>query len=403
MAPQREWFEKDYYDTLGVPEGADEKEITRAYRKLAKQYHPDKNKGDTEAEDRFKEISAAYDVLGDADKRKEYDDVRTMVASGAGPGGPGGFGGNGFGGFGPNAGGFDGFQNVQFDADDAGGLGDLLGGLFGRGAGSSGRRGRGAQQRGPRRGDDLETELHLDFLDAVHGITTSVSFTSDAVCSECHGSGAKPGTFPETCPDCEGSGSIAVDQGPFSFSQVCPTCGGSGQIVREKCPKCKGRGVERRRREVKVRIPAGVDDGQRIRVKGRGGAGAFGGPPGDLFVRVHVRPHPRFGRDGRNLTISVPVSFTEAALGANVRIPTLTEPVTVKVPAGTQSGKTVRVRGRGIETTKGTGDLLVTFDLAVPTRLSDEQRTAIESLAGSFPEELRADLLETSDAKGGDR
>jgi molecular chaperone DnaJ len=399
MAPQREWFEKDYYSTLGISPGADEKEITRAYRKLAKQYHPDKNKGDTEAEDRFKEISAAYDVLGEAEKRKEYDEVRQMVASGVGPGGPG-FGGGGFG-FGPGGGGAGrgGFQNIQFDVDDVGGLGDILGGLFGRSAGGGGRRGRGGQVRSPRRGDDLETELHLDFHDAVHGITTSVSFTSDAVCSECHGSGAKPGTFPETCPDCSGSGSIAVDQGPFSFSQVCPTCGGNGSIVKDKCPKCKGRGVERRRREVEVRIPAGVADGQKIRVKERGGAGAFGGPPGDLFVRVHVRSDSTFGRDGRNLTLAVPVSFAEAVLGAQVRIPTLADPITVKVPAGTPSGTTVRVRGRGIETSSGTGDLLVTFEIVVPPQLDDAQRGAVDALAEVFPQDPRADLLSAAPAK----
>ncbi|MGZ8752529.1 MAG: molecular chaperone DnaJ [Acidimicrobiia bacterium] len=400
MAPQREWFEKDYYATLGVPDGADEKEITRAYRKLAKQYHPDKNKGDVEAEDRFKEISAAYDVLGEAEKRKEYDEVRQMVASGVGAGGPG-FGGAG-GGFG-GTGGRGGFQNIQFDVDDAGGLGDILGGLFGRPGGAGGRRGRGGQPRGPRRGDDLETELHLDFHDAVHGITTSVSFTSDAVCSECHGSGAKPGTFPETCPDCSGSGSIAVDQGPFSFSQVCPTCGGNGSIVKDKCPKCKGRGVERRRREVKVRIPAGVADGQTIRVKERGGAGAFGGPPGDLFVRVHVRPDATFGRDGRNLTLTVPVTFAEASLGAHVRIPTLVEPITVKVPAGTQSGTTVRVRGRGIETSRGTGDLLVTFEIMVPKQLDDAGRAAVEALALAFPDNPRAHLLAADPTKEPER
>jgi len=402
MAPQREWFEKDYYSALGVPEGADEKEITRAYRKLAKQYHPDKNKGDAEAEERFKEISAAYDVLGEADKRKEYDEVRQMVASGVGAGGQG-FGGapRGFG-FGAS-GGRGGYQNIQFDVDDVGGLGDIFGGLFGRSGGAGGRRTRGGQPRGPRRGDDLETELHLDFHDAVHGITTSVSFTSDAVCSECHGGGAKPGTFPEVCPDCSGSGSIAVDQGPFSFSQVCPTCGGNGSIVKDKCPKCKGRGVERRRREVKVRIPAGVADGQKIRVKERGGAGAFGGPPGDLFVRVHVRPDSTFGRDGRNLTLAVPISFAEAALGAQVRIPTLADPVTVKVPAGTPSGTTVRVRGRGIQTSGGTGDLLVTFEIVVPKRLDDAQRAAVEALAEAVPDDPRADLLAADTAKGPDR
>src|SRR5680860_1078427 len=357
MAPQREWFEKDYYATLGVSDGADDKAITAAYRALAKRYHPDRNKGDSEAEERFKEVAAAYDVLGDADKRKEYDEVRRMVASGIGPDGPGG------------------------------------GSAGGRGA--RGRR-RGGAARQPRRGDDLVTELHLDFLEAVHGITTAVSFTSDAVCTECHGSGAKPGTFPEACTTCGGSGSVAIDQGPFSFSEVCPTCGGSGLVVKDKCLQCKGAGVERRAREVKVRIPAGVDDGQRIRVKERGGAGAFGGPPGDLFVKVHVRPDARFGRKGRDLTLAVPVTFVEAALGAKVRIPTLGDPVTVKVPAGTQSGKTVRVRRRGIETAKATGDLLVTFEVVVPTKLDGAQKEAVESLAQAFPGDPRADLLEAS-------
>jgi molecular chaperone DnaJ len=232
MAPQREWFEKDYYDVLGVPEGASEKDVARAYRKLAKQYHPDANSGNKEAEERFKEISAAHDVLGDAEKRKEYDEVRQMVASGVGPGG--------FGGGGP--GGFGGFQNIRFeDAGDMGGFGDILGNLFG---------GRGGRQRargpaGPQRGHDLETELHLDFLDAVHGATTSVSITSEAPCSVCGGSGAKPGTLPDVCTTCGGTGAVAVDQGPFSFSQVCPTCGGRGSIVKDKCKHCKGRGNPR--------------------------------------------------------------------------------------------------------------------------------------------------------------
>lgn len=386
MAPQREWFEKDYYAELGVSEGADDKAITSAYRDLAKQYHPDRNRGDTKAEEQFKAVSGAYDVLGDGDKRKEYDEVRRMVASGIGPDGPG----MGRGGFGPG-----GFQNSQFDVGDAGGLGDILGGLFGGGRGG-GRSRRGGAARQPRRGDDLETELHLDFLDAVHGITTAVSFTSDAVCSECHGSGAKPGTFPQGCPTCAGSGSVAVDQGPFSFSEVCPTCGGSGSIITDKCRTCKGRGVERRAREVKVRIPAGVGDAQRIRVKERGGAGAFGGPPGDLYVVVHVRPDVRFGRKGRDLTLNVPVTFGEAALGAEVRVPTLADTVTVKVPAGTQGGKTVRLRGRGIATAKGTGDLLVTFDVVVPTDLDGSQKEAVATLAEAFPGDPRAELLEAT-------
>jgi len=379
MPPQREWFEKDYYAALGVPESASEKEITRAYRKLAKEYHPDANPGNADAEERFKDASSAYDVLGDPEKRREYDEVRRMVAAGVGPGGPGGFGG-GFAG-----------ADTTYDFSDLGdaGLGDFLGGLFGRGG-----RGRGSR-RGPagsQRGADLETELHLDFLDAVNGITTPVRFTADAPCSECHGSGARPGTAPQICPQCGGSGQVAVDQGPFSFAQVCPQCGGRGQVVTDPCPQCHGSGVERRQREVKVRVPPGVDHGQRIRVPNRGAAGRNGGAPGDLYVVVSVRPHALFGREGRNLTVRVPITFAEAALGAQVKVPTLTGPVTVKVPPGTPSGKTVRVRGRGIKAAKGTGDLLVTFDVAVPQKLSSEERAAIEALATTLSADPREHL-----------
>jgi len=378
MAPQREWFEKDYYDVLGVAPGASEKDIQKAYRKIAKEDHPDANPGDSAAEERFKEASAAHAVLGDAEKRKEYDEVREMVASGAGPGNFGPGGGNDYG---------------QFNFDDAGGgFSDLLGDLFGGRGG--GRRARGRQTAGPQRGHDLETELHIDFLDAVHGVTTTVALTSDAACSKCGGSGAEPGTFPETCPTCAGSGSVAVDQGPFSFSQICPTCGGRGQVVRTPCKKCKGSGVERRRREVKVRIPAGVRDGQRIRVKGRGAAGGNGGPPGDLYVVVHVGAHEIFERAGKkDLRVRLPITFTEAALGAQVKVPTLHGPVTVKVPPGTQSATTVRVRGRGITPGKGEpGDLLVTFDVVVPDKLSGDERAAVESLAEKLPQNPREHL-----------
>ena len=384
MPAQREWFEKDYYGVLGVPQSAPDKEIARAYRKLAKQYHPDANAGNKEAEERFKEISAANDVLGDAEKRKEYDEVREMVASGVGPGG-----------FGAGAGGYPGGGSgyVRFDDfGDGGGLGDLLGNLFGGGRG--GGRGRARGPAGPQRGHDLETELHLDFLDAVHGVTTSVSITAEAPCSVCGGSGAKPGTVPDICTTCGGSGAVAVDQGPFSFSQVCPTCGGRGSVVKEKCKNCKGRGVEVRPRTVKVRIPAGVDDGQRIRVKGRGASGTNGGPPGDLYVVVHVALHPIFARSGKNdLTVKVPITIAEAALGTQVKVPTLESPVTVKVPPGTQSGKTVRVRGKGIQRASGDpGALLVTFDVVVPTELSDEARKAIEELAAAIPGNPREHL-----------
>ena len=382
--PQREWFDKDYYAELGVSKDASEKDITRAYRKLAKQFHPDANEGDKKSEERFKEISAAHDVLGDAEKRKEYDQVRDMVASGAGPGGPGGFGGGGF-----DPGGFGGNVRVE----DLGDLGGLFGNLFGGGR-TGGRRGRSAGPVGPQRGNDIETELHLDFLDAVHGVTTSVNITSEAPCHVCNGTGAKPGTFPERCGTCNGAGSVAVDQGPFSFSEVCPTCGGRGSVITDRCKHCKGRGIEVRPRAVKVRIPAGVDDGQRIRVKGRGTPGLNGGPPGDLYVVVHVAPHPVFARSGKwDLTVKVPVTFPEAALGAQVKVPTLDAPVTVKVAPGTQTGKTVRVRGRGIPRPSGDpGALLVTFDVVVPHELGDDTRAAIEQLATTLPGNPREHL-----------
>jgi molecular chaperone DnaJ len=391
LAPQREWFEKDYYSVLGVSKDASEKEISRAYKKLAKQYHPDANQGNAAAEEHFKEVSAAYDVLGDQEKKTEYDEVRRMVAAGVGPGGAG---------YGPGGGNFGGPGGFTFDFGDfadgseGGGIGDILGNLFGRGG-----RGRGARSAGPQRGQDLETELHLSFVDAVRGVTSTVRFRADAVCETCHGSGARPGTHPERCPQCGGSGQIAVDQGPFSFSQVCPNCGGRGQVVTDPCPTCHGSGVEVRAREVKVRIPAGVDDGQRIRVKGRGGAGRNGGPPGDLYVVVSVRPHALFGRNGRNLTVRVPLTFAEAALGAEVKVPTLDDPVTVRIPPGTPAGKVLRVRGRGVPSRNGSaaGDLLVTVDVQVPAELNDEQRAAVEALAAAFPSDPRESLAAGSE------
>lgn len=362
MAPQREWFEKDYYRILGVSEDASQKEIKNAYRKLSRKYHPDANPGDPTAEERFKEISAAYDVIGDPERRKEYDEVRRLGPMG------GMFGGAGAGAR-PGAG---------FRFEDLGDLGDVLSGFFGR------RRAGGVRGTGPRRGQDLEADLHLDFEDAVRGITTTLHLTSDAVCSTCHGSGARPGTTPHACPRCGGRGVVDENQGFFSFSQPCPRCGGQGFLVEDPCPTCRGSGVERRPREVKVRIPPGVDDGQRIRLKGRGGPGRNGGPPGDLYVTARVGPHPIFGRRGRDLTITVPITFPEAVLGADIRVPTLDGgSVTLRIPAGTRSGRTFRVRGRGVPTTKGTGDLLVTVEVAVPQRLTDEERKAVEALAAA--------------------
>jgi molecular chaperone DnaJ len=359
MAPQREWFEKDYYATLGVSREASAKEVTKAYRKLARRLHPDANPGDAAAEARFKEVSAAYGVIGDDDKRSEYDEVRAMGPMG-GFGGPGGQG--GMGGPGGMGGGFD--------------LGDLFGGLFGQGGGMGGRGGQAA-----RRGTDLETRLTLSFEEAVQGITTTINLVSDAPCSTCSGSGARPGTSPRTCDACGGQGVQAENQGPFSFSRPCGQCGGRGRMVDDPCGSCRGAGIEQRPRGIKVRIPAGVEDDQRIRLKGRGEPGR-GGPAGDLYVVVAVAPHELFERRGADLTLTVPITYPEAVLGAEVSVPTLDDgPVTLKVPAGTRSGRTFRVKGRGVRTRRRNGDLLVTVEVHVPEATTDGERSAVEALA----------------------
>jgi molecular chaperone DnaJ len=369
VAPQREWFETDYYKVLGVAPEATEKEITRAYRRLAKQYHPDANPG---SEDKFKEISAAYDVLGDAERRKEYDDVRKLGPLAGGFGvrtGTGGTPGSGNGG------------SFNFRIDD---LGDLFGGIFNRNGGRTGREGSapgGGPFGGPRRGQDVEAEIYLSFRDAIEGIVSSVNVVTGAICPTCAGSGSRPGSMPITCPRCEGTGTLNDNQGLFSLAQPCPECRGRGVKVVDPCPTCGGTGTERRQRQVRVRIPAGVQDGQRIRVKGRGETGANSGPSGDLYVTVHVDRHPLFGRSGHNLTLRVPITFAEAALGADITIPSLDEPVTLRIPAGTSSGQKLRVRGHGIKHGDRYGDLIVTVEVTVPKELSAQERSAIEALA----------------------
>jgi molecular chaperone DnaJ len=352
---ERAWLETDYYKALGVPSTATDKEITKAYRKLAKANHPDANPG---SEERFKEISAAYDVIGDAEKRKEYDEVRRMgpmggAFSGTGPFRPGG---------------------TTFTMGDLGDFGDLLGGLF------------GSRRRAPRRGADVEAALHLGFEDAVRGVTTTVHLPTDATCHTCKGTGAAPGTSPVECERCHGRGVLDDDQGMFSLSTICPVCHGRGVRVETPCPSCHGSGREASSRGVKVRIPAGVEGGQRIRVKGKGQPGQQGAPAGDLFVTVHVARDARFGRKGRNLTSRVPVTFADAALGSTVSVPTLDGPVTLRVPSGTAPGTTLRVRGRGVpaQGAKPAGDLLVTIDVTVPTDLTEDQRAAVEALAKSL-------------------
>ena len=370
MNPQREWFEKDYYEVLGVAKSASDKEITKAYRKLARDLHPDQNPGDEVAEEKFKEVSAAYDELGDPEKRAEYDQVRAMGPMGgmAGGGGPGGF-----------------TFNVG-DVGGMGGLGDLLGNMFGRGgAGPGGRSGAGA---GPRRGTDIEAQLTVDFEDAVHGIETSLFLTTDAQCSTCSGSGARPGTSPKVCATCGGRGVIDDNQGFFAMSSPCQACQGNGVVIESPCDTCRGSGIEKRPREVKTRIPAGVKDGQTIKLKGRGGPGRNGGPNGDLLVELRVMPHERFGRSGDNLLVTVPITFAEAALGADIDVPTLDgTPVTLRIKSGTASGSRHRVRGKGIVRTTRQGemhgDLIVTVEVVVPTDLSDDEREAIEALAAA--------------------
>jgi molecular chaperone DnaJ len=378
---KREWFEKDYYQALGVPKNASAAEIKKAYRKLAQKHHPDANAGNREAEERFKEVSAAYDVLGDAEKRKQYDQVRDMAASGFGAGGfPGGSGG-GF------PGGSVRIEDLfgQGGFSDAGDIGDLFGGLFGRGA---------ARTRQPQRGADLETEVRISFDEAMRGVTVPLRIQGPAPCGTCGGTGAEPGTSPEVCPQCGGSGAVAQNQGPFSFSRPCPRCGGSGRVSEHPCHTCKGSGTVRRAREFSVRIPPGVRDGARIRVSGRGESGGAGSRSGDLFVVVRVAKHPVFGRRDGDLTVDLPVTFPEAALGANVQVPTLNGPVTLKIPAGTASGKTFRVRGKGAPKPRkgGNGDLLVTVRVDVPKKLSKEERELLKQLQESQRDSPRRGL-----------
>jgi molecular chaperone DnaJ len=378
MAAQREWFEKDFYKTLGVEQSSTAKEITKAYRKLARDLHPDKNPGNDVAEEKFKEVAAAYDVLGDDAKRKEYDEVRSMGPMG-GMGGRGG---------GPGAGGF------TFNVDDmgGGGVGDLFGNMFGRGGQGRGRGGTSSGV-GPRRGADITAQLTVEFKDSVSGITTTLYLTTDAQCSTCDGSGAKPGTSPTMCSACGGRGVVDDNQGMFSFSTPCRVCGGQGVRIEDPCPTCSGSGVEKRQREVKTRIPAGVKDGQTIRLKGRGGPGRNSGPAGDLLVELRVMPHPLFGRSGDNLTVTVPITYSEAALGGDIDVPTLDGTrVTLRLRSGTQTGSRHRVKGKGIEGKHNTGDLIVTVNVEVPSDLTDEQREAIEQLAAATTLNPRSSL-----------
>jgi molecular chaperone DnaJ len=351
---------KDLYESLGVTKGASQDEIKKAYRKLARQYHPDANPGDSSAEERFKEVQAAYDVLSDPEKRKQYDRFGSQ---------------NGRGGFG--AGGVN-FQD--FDLGDLGDLGDIFGGLFGS-------RGRGQQQERGRRGSDLEVEVRLSFEDSLKGVETTIPVQLETACGECGGSGAKPGTAPILCPECKGRGVKAESQGLFALSQPCPRCRGNGTVIEDPCPRCHGSGRERRTKRYTVKIPAGVKDGSRIKLRGKGEAGYGGAEAGDLYVVTRVAPSKVFTRRGDDLVVDIPVTYSEAALGAQVDVPTPDGSVTVKVKPGTTDGKLLRVKGKGAPKLKGSGkgDVLARVKLSVPKKLSKKQRELLEELkkAGS--------------------
>jgi molecular chaperone DnaJ len=386
----REWVGKDFYRELGVSSDATADEIKKAYRKLAKENHPDANAGNAQAEQKFKAVSEAYGVLSDASKRKEYDEARRLFGGGGGFNFPGGGGGGSFD-MGDIFGqaGAGGGQQAGF-----GGLGDILGGLFGRGRTTA-----GATANRPQRGADVETDVRIDFVEAVKGATLPLRLSSPATCSTCGGNGAKPGTSPRTCPTCSGSGLVSRSQGAFAFSEPCRDCRGRGQIIDDPCPECGGEGVSTRTRTLTVRIPPGVDDDQRIRLAGQGEPGRGGAQAGDLYVRVHVAPHALFGRKALDLTITVPVDFTELALGTTITVPTLEGKVSLKVPPGTASGRVLRVRGKGIAKRDGSqGDLLVTLQAAIPAKMDDKAREALqayaESMAGHDPRPEITELLE---------
>lgn len=377
MAPQ-DWVSKDFYKTLGVGKDASQSDIKKAYRKLARDLHPDKNPEDRKAEERFKEVSEAYAVLSDEKKRKDYDEARSMFGGGGGFRFPGTGGGTNLG--------------DLFGGGGTGNLGDLFGGLFNRGGGQSTSTG---TRRG-RRGADVESEVSISFDDSLNGVTIPLRLTGEAPCPACHGTGAKTGTVPRICPSCEGTGHVSRNAGGFAFAEPCPECRGRGLVVDNPCLTCHGSGRGTSTRTVQTRIPSGVKDGQRIRLAGKGAPGEGGGPSGDLYVVVHVLPHPVFGRSGDNVTVTVPITFTEAALGAQIPVPVPGgRAVTLKIPPGTANGRTFRVRGRGVPRRDGShGDLMASVDVVVPAQLSEQARAALAQFqAAQDGTDPRADLL----------
>ena len=360
----------DYYKTLGVDKKASAEEIKKSYRKLARKYHPDRNPDDKQAESRFKEISQAYDVLGDPEKRKQYDSGTGPFATGAGPGG-----------------GFGGFGNFDFDASS---MGDILSNLFG---------GRGARQRTKaERGADLEAHVSLSFDQAISGAQVPLQVPMHASCPTCHGTGAKPGTSPIVCPRCEGRGIETQGQGMFSISQPCSRCGGSGTVIEDPCPTCQGSGAVRTVKRLRVNVPAGVREGSRIRLAGKGEPGRRGGPPGDLYLITHVASSPVFKRKGNNLEVEVPLTIPEAVRGAEVQVPTLDGTKTLRVRPGTTHGTVQRLRGAGPPKLAGgassdRGDLHYRFVIDVPRELTEEQSAAVDELSKAMNGDVRARLF----------
>ena len=348
---------RDYYDVLGLQRDANDGHIKSAYRKLALQYHPDRNQGNKEAEEKFKEAAEAYAILSDADKRARYDRFgHAGVSSQAGAG---------------------------FDPSTFAGFEDIFGGIFGDFFGGGGRRG------GPERGSDLRYDLEITFEESARGVDTKVQIPRLEQCGSCHGSGAAPGSSPSTCPQCQGRGQQRFQQGFFTVARTCSKCSGSGRVITKPCHTCHGEGRVSQSRTLTVKIPAGIADGQRLRISGEGEAGLAGGPPGDLYVFIEVAAHPFFHREGNNLSCEIPLNFTTLVLGGQIEVPTLDGPESFKVPEGTQSGTVFRLRGKGMPDVsgRGRGDLFFTAQAVTPKKISKEQRALLEQLHKLLPKE----------------
>ena len=350
---------RDYYEVLGVQKNSSKDEIKKAYRKLAMQYHPDKNPGNPEAEAKFKEASEAAEVLSDDEKKSRYDQFGHAGVNGQG--GPGGFQGSG----------------------DFGDFGDIFGDIFGDMLGGGRGRGRGGRKSQGRPGDDLQMGVEIDFSEAAFGCEKTISLTKNIKCETCNGSGAKAGSSPMTCDYCHGHGEVRRQQGFFTVASTCPKCNGSGRMIKDPCGSCSGAGKKKKKVDLQVKVPAGIDGGQRLKLSNEGDAGALGGPNGDLYVVINIKPHEIFEREEFDVHCTVPISFSRAALGAEIEVPTLSGKVALKIPAGTQAGVKMRLKGKGIQRLGGygVGDQIVTVHVETPTKITSEQKELFQRLA----------------------